>query len=508
MAGRDVTSVAAGTAPPGRSADVEAEELSGLVRRGVGWMMASQGAIQVMALLTSIVIAHFLSPRQVGLASEAVVFVSLTLTLGDMGVGSVIVQRARLSQLEISSLFWAGIGVGLALTLLGVAVSPLVADLYGEPKVEPLFAVMALTFVITAPGIVQGALMTKELRFRSLELRTIAATVTSCTTGIALAALGAGPWAIVTQTILMAGTSTLLLWRSSPWRPALRCSLTALREFREYAGHILGARLVGWANNNLDNLMVGRFLGASLLGAYSLAFSVALTPVNRVAGPVTQVFFPAFSQMREPDRIAPVWLRATRILAFVVVPVLAGLIVVAPDLVEVVFGRRWRHAAPVMQLLAGVALLQTLSALNDPILQALAQTRLLLRIRTAVSATTLVTFGIGTIWGINGAATGYLAACLVLHPIYILLTTRTVGISLLAWLRSVSRVGLVGAVMVGVLLAVRHLYVAHAVPALIRLLTLMLIGGLVYAALIVVFVPPIVGEIQAVMRRRRRVAAA
>ena len=45
------------------------------VQRGVGWTIASQGAMQVMALATSVVIARFMSPHDVGLASEAIVFV-------------------------------------------------------------------------------------------------------------------------------------------------------------------------------------------------------------------------------------------------------------------------------------------------------------------------------------------------------------------------------------------------------------------------------------------------
>ena len=465
--------------------------------------MASSSSTVLMALLTSVAIAHFMTPRSVGLANEAVVFVTLTLTLGDMGVGAVIVQREQLSEVEISSLFWAGVGVGAGLTLLGVSISPLIAGLYGEPRVGGLFAALSLTFLVTGPGIVQAAILSRELRFRSLELRTIIAIVTSCTTAIVLAALGAGPWAIVVQTIVMAAMSTALVWRASPWRPMRRFSASVLREFRAYASHILGARLVGWANSNLDNLIVGRFLGAGALGAYSLAFAVALIPVNRIAAPITAVFFPAFSQIRDPEAIAAVWLRATRILAFVAVPVLAGLIVSAPELVRVVFGDRWRNAAPVMQLLAGVGMWQTLTALNDAILQAVAQTRLLLRVRTAVSVLTLVGFGVGTFWGIDGAAAGYLITCAILHPVYVQLTARAIGSSLKMWLQSVVGVSLAGGVMAVVLLAADHIYAANGVPAVVRLLTLIVIGALVYSALILVFVPSIVEEIQQVVRRRR-----
>jgi O-antigen/teichoic acid export membrane protein len=493
------TAVSGGGTGPAAPVD----ELPGLVRRGVGWTMASQGAMQVMALLTSIVVARFLSPHQVGLASEAVVFVSLTLVVADFGFGAVVVQREQLSEVEVSTLFWAVCGIGLILTLFGVAISGLIADLYNEHEVQPLFAVMAITFLVTAPGIIQGALLTRELRFRNLELRTIVATVTSCTTAIVLAALGAGPWAIVAQTIAMAGISTALLWRSSPWRPRFVFSFAYLRDVREYAGHVLGSKLVIWANQNVDNLLVGRFLGAAPLGAYSLAFAVALTPVNRIAMPVTQVFFPAFSRMREKERIAEVWLRSTRILAVVVVPAMLGLVIVGPDFVRAVFGYKWRHAGPVMQLLAAVALLQTLTSLNDVILAAIEETRLLFRFRTVVSVLTLVGFAAGLPWGITGASAGYLIACLVLHPLYVWLTVRALGITLATWVHSVLRVFVAGALMLGVILGLRILMVHIHNPVGVRLLVTVVAGAIVYGYAVAWLVPEIPAEVREMLARRR-----
>jgi O-antigen/teichoic acid export membrane protein len=485
------------------TSDAAVEELPGLVRRGVGWTMASQGAMQTMALLTSIVVARFLSPHQVGLASEAVVFVSLTLVVGDFGFGAVIVQRQRVSEDEVSTLFWAVCLLGLILTAFGIAISGAVADLYGEPEVQRLFAVMAITFAVTAPGIVQGALLTRELRFRNLELRTIAATVTSCTTAIVLAALGAGPWAIVAQTITMAAVSTLLLWRSSPWRPRLVFSVSYLRDVREYAGHVLGSKLVIWANANVDNLLVGRFLGAAPLGAYSLAFAVALTPVNRIAMPITQVFFPAFSRMREKGQIADVWLRSTRILAFVVVPSMLGLVVVGPDFVRAVFGHKWVHAGPVMQVLAAVALFQTLTSLNDVILAAINETRLLFWFRTTVSVVTLAAFAAGLPWGITGAATGYLIACAVLHPAYVWLTVRALGITVRAWIQSVFRVFVAGGAMCLVLVGLRVAMVHYGTPVGVRLAALVVWGAVLYLAVAVRLMPDVRVEVSEALARRR-----
>jgi PST family polysaccharide transporter len=466
-------------------------------------MIASQGATQVLALITSVVVARFLAPRRVGLAAEAVVFVELALVAVDFGFATVIVQRPALSEEDKSTAFWAGMALGVGMTVLGVGLSWPIAALYHEHLVQSLLAVMSLTFLFTAPGIVQGALLTRELRFRSLELRTIAATTASCIMAMALAALGAGPWAIVAQVLTISFVSTALLWRSSSWRPRLIFSLPSLRGMARYTSHVFGSRTLLWANENMDNFLVGRFLGAASLGAYSLAFSIAIAPVKRLASPVSHVFFPAFSRMRNLESIREAWLRAVCMLALVLVPPVFGVIVVAPDFVRVVFGPKWHAAAPALQLLAPVGLLLSLMEFNDGILKALAQTHLLFRMSAAISILSVCAFASGLNWGIRGVATAYLLVSLVIQPTYLWLTARAVGISPWAWLRSIAGVVQAGAMMVALLLVARALLVQAEVSAAGRLACLVALGPISYCALVLWRAPEVKPELRSLLARIR-----
>ena len=105
------------------------EQLSGQIVRGVGWMLAAQGATLAFGFVTSIVVARLLSPRNVGLATEAIVFVALALVLVDFGLGAAIVQRPSLSEDDKSTIFWAGMALGVGLTLAGIGLSwPIIAS--------------------------------------------------------------------------------------------------------------------------------------------------------------------------------------------------------------------------------------------------------------------------------------------------------------------------------------------------------------------------------------------
>jgi O-antigen/teichoic acid export membrane protein len=472
------------------------------VLRGVGWMMANQATGQVVAFITSIAIARLLMPHEVGEASEAIVFGSLALTIGDFGVATVIVQRPMLTEEDKATAFWVAMGLGVALTLLGVGLSWPISLLYGQPEVQPLFAVLSLNFLFTAPGIVPGALITRDLKFRALEVRTMIAVGASCVTSITLAALGFGPWAIIVGALVIAGVSTILLWRSTSWRPSWRFSRASLLEMREFAGHTVGSQMLTWAQSNLDNLLIGGVIGAAAVGAYSIAFAAALTPLNRIAAPITQVFFPAFSRMEDPRRIAAVWLRALRLIAFVVVPLMLGLVVISKDFVLTVFGHKWHAAVVPMQLLAPIGLMQALTALSQGIFQSIGNGRLLWRSTAAVSAISVAAFAVGLPGGISGVALAYLVASLIMQPGLMVITARAIDVPLRDVAGSLSGVLQAGLGMMAIVFGAREGLIALDVPTGARLAALIVVGALAYVPLVLWRAPAVRAELTDVARRR------
>ena len=466
--------------------------------------MTSQVFTQVVAVATSVVVARFLGPREVGLAAEALVFATLALVIVDFGFGSAIVQRPNLSEEDRSTAFWAGALLGTALTLLGVGLSWPIANIYGEPRVQALFAVLSLSFLFTAPAIVQGALLSRELDFRSLEVRTIIATATSSATGMALAVLGFGAWAIVAQTLVLTGVGSALLWRASSWRPRFIFSIASLRGMARYTSHVFGSKALTWGTINVDNFLIGRFVGATPLGAYTLAFSVMITPVNRIARPLLNVFFPAFSRMREREPIARAWLRATRMVALVVVPAMFGVIVIAPEFVTAVFGHKWHAAIAVMQILAPVGLLQALTTMNAGVLQALDLTRPLFRFTLLLSVATVGAFAAGLPWGIEGVATAYLVVTVPLQLTFVALTARAVGISPWNWLSAIAKILQAGAVMLLGVLGARELLLGTRLPVGAQLIALVAIGAAIYVPLVAWREPQVRGELRGLRERLRR----
>lgn len=487
----------------------EQADLRGRVARSVGWTLAAQATTQVLALTTSIVVARLLGPFDVGIAAMALVFGTLAVIVADFGLGAAIIQRPELTEADRSTAFWASVAIGVALALSGVALSWPIAELYGEPRVQPLFAVLSIAFLFTALGVVQGALLVRDLRFRSLQIRTIVATFASCATAIALAAAGAGPWAVIAQDLVITGVSTALLWRASTWRPQATFSFERLRDMAGYSTRVFATQALTWANVTVDNLLIGRYLGPAPLGSYTIAYSLMTTPLKRIATPLTGVFFPAFSAMRDRDRIAVVWLRATRMLAAVVVPVTLGMIPAAPALVAAVFGPEWTQSIPLIQILAAVGLVTSLVALNDGVLAALARTRLLFRYWLAFSTTSIAAFALALELGggVEGVAWAVLAVTLALHPVFVVLTARALEVSALAWVRSVAGVLEAGLVMMAAVFALRDLALPDDLAPGLELGVLVAVGAAVYLPMVLWRAPEVMAEVRALRERRSRAGA-
>lgn len=473
------------------------------VMRGLGWKAVSLVTLQLSRLVVALILARLLAPRDFGLAGMVLVFSALVFIFADLGLGSALVQRAHITQADRSTVFWTTLGIGALLTLVGVAVSGLIADFYGEPTVAALFVGLSLNFVIVGVGATHTALLNRSMRFKGLELLKVAATLIGAVVGIWAAVAGHGAWAIIGQLLAIEVVFAIAVWWLCPWRPSFTYSRASLRSLGVFGGNVLGTQLLFFANRNADNLLIGRFLGPASLGTYVLSYNVMLAPFNQIAGPLQEVLYPALSRVQDDARrIASVWLRVNRLVGALAIPALAGLAVLAPDFVPVVLGDQWQEAIPVIQILTWVGALQALQRLNSSILQARNRTGTLLRFAFVGTLATLVAFVAGLHWGIVGIAAGYAISSTFVESAYTWLTARAMGISPLVLVRALAGVAQATLAMVAVLLPARALLVRAETAVAPRLIVLVVLGALVYLALVSWRAPALRDEVRDLLRRR------
>jgi O-antigen/teichoic acid export membrane protein len=471
---------------------------------GVAWKAGSQITLQISRMVVALILARLLAPHDWGLAAMVMVVSGFVVVFTDSALATALIQRRKLFDEDKSTVFWLSGAIGLVLAVGGIALSGPLASFYREPKVQPMFIALSIGFLVTALGAPQAALLAREMQFRRLELRQIAATIVGAVTGITVALQGYGAWAIVGQALAEASASTVLLWYLTPWRPSLVVSGASIRRLGGFAGNVFGENLLYQIGRNLPGVVIGRVLGAAALGAFVLATNVILVPFSRIAGPLQQVFFPAFTRMRDDrERMADIWIRASRLVGVISFPALVGLVIVASDFVDVVLGSRWASATPVIQIMACVGLLTSLQTLNGEVLFALDRAGTFLRFTILWFVGTTAALAVGLHWGIVGVAACYAFASLLLEPIRAYITTSALGISLWRFVGSFSGVAQATAVMAACLLALRAALVAAETPAAVRLAVLVAAGVAVYVVACLWRAPEVAGEIRKVRRRTK-----
>lgn len=460
----------------------EPSSLGARVRTALAWKAASQTTTQISRVASMVILARLLTPSDFGLAGMVLIFSELIQVFADIGFSASLIQFKTVSEEDVSTAFWTGLGVATVLFGAAFAAAPAVAAFYHRPQLRWMFVAVASGFVTEALIVTQASLLFRRMEFRAIETRLILATLFSAAAGICAATAGLGAWSLILQVNVFAATSVAAIWVLSPWKPRFLFSWASLKRMMGFSGNVFVSRFLFWGDRNVDSLLVGRFLGSTALGIYSLGYSVILVPFRRLVRPLQNVTTPTLASLQDDlPRMRKIWLRSLRVTSSILFPALAGLIVVCPDFVPVVFGHRWSATVPVMQILAWVALIQSLSVFGGGVYQARYRTGLGLRMAAFGFGLDLVAFIVGLHWGVRGVAAGYaLTNTLVIVPLTLFVVTRLLDASpriVVTELRGVLEATLV---MAGSVFALRRLLEIEGFGPAARLGILVVAGAVVY----------------------------
>lgn len=285
--------------------------------------------------------ARLLSPTDFGLLAMASVFTGIVYFVLDLGLKSSLIQRQTLEEKLISSVFWINVFVGLVMTVVGVVFSWSIAGFYNNPLLQPVVVALSCNFLIFSLGITQEALLNRQMDFRSLELRTLLGQFIGTVCSIVMAFWGFGVWSLVARISITTIVGTTLMWFVTNWRPKWWFRWADVRELIGFGSDVLTSNLLAYFGRNADNFLIGKFISATALGYYTMAYNLMMFPVLRFAQVLSSVLFPALSRLQDDvEKIKSSWFRATRLIGAVTTPLMLGLIALAPQFVGVVYGEK------------------------------------------------------------------------------------------------------------------------------------------------------------------------
>lgn len=337
--------------------------------------------MQGIAFVVMIIMARILTPEDYGLVGMVTIFIAVSQSLVDSGFSQALIRKQDRSETDNSTVFFFNIAVGLVLYLILFLCAPLIARFYDQPLLTPLTRLISLSVLINSFVVVQRALLTVKIDFKTQAKASLAAAIIAGAVGITMAYTGFGVWAIVWYQLVNLAVNVGLLWVFSKWRPRLLYSWASFRELFSFGSKLALSGIIDTLYNNIYLIVIGKVFKASDLGYYTRASQFAQFPSSNLSAIMQRVTFPVLCTIQDDDdRLRSVYRRFLRLSAFVVFPLMCGLAGVSYPFIRLILGEKWLFSAGLLQIICLCMMWYPVHAINLNLLQVKGRSDLFLRL--------------------------------------------------------------------------------------------------------------------------------
>lgn len=349
--------------------------------KGVLWSSLERFSVQGILFVVMIIMARMLTPNDYGLVGMLAVFIAVSQSLVDSGFSQALIRKQDRTETDNSTIFYFNIIVGFILYGLLFTLAPFIADFYNEPQLIAITRVIGLSVLFNSLVVVQRALLTIKIDFKTQAKAALTAAIISGVLGIWMAASGYGVWSIVVQQLANLGINTLLLWILSHWRPSLTYSWKSFNELFGFGSKLMVSGLIETIYRNIYLIVIGRIFSAADLGYYTRAHQFTDFPSSNVSGIIQRVTYPILCSIQnENERLSDVYRRFLRLSAFIVFPLMMGLAAVAEPLVLVLLKEQWLFAATLISIICFSMMWYPIHSINLNLLQVKGRSDLFLKL--------------------------------------------------------------------------------------------------------------------------------
>ena len=423
--------------------------------KGTLWGAIERFSGQGVQFLVLIVMARMLTPKDYGLVGILAVFVNIAQTLIDSGFSQALIRKQDRNEKDYATTFFFNIVVGLFVYILFYIISPFVSDFYNEPELKPLMRVLSFVVIINSFSVVQIALYTARVDFKTQSKATILAAITSGVVGIYSAYIGLNTWSLVYQQVSYAIVNTLLLWLYSKWKPIWSFSQKSFNDLFSFGSKILIGGLINTIYNNIYQLVIGKVFNTSILGYYTRGSHFAQFPSQNISGILQRVTYPILCELQgDTERLVNVYRKFIRVSTLIIFPIMMVLAGISRPMIMVVLGEKWSYAATLLCIICFSSMWYPIHHLNVNVLQAIGRSDLTLKIEVVKKIVGIIIL-IGTIpLGIEAICYGGILSsiiCLVINSYYV---GKLLGVGFVRQMCDVTPILLISLVTFAILLVI------------------------------------------------------
>lgn len=357
------------------------DDLKQNAQTAVKWSAVLTFGNQCVGFLISVLLARLLTPADYGLVGTITIFMEISGIFVTSGLSMALVRKIDRTQTDLSTVFHYNTAASLLIYLVLYASAPAIAAYFNEPLLKEITRVSGLTLITGALGTVHGSLLYANMEFKKQTIFSIPIFIICGISGILMAYMGFGVWALVFQGLLSSLLTTLALWFFVPWKPSWEFSWESFHETFGFGCKLMISSLLHCCYRNAYQFVIAKRFSATDLGYYTRANTMANLPMSSLHSIISRVTYPLMSQIQDnPEQLRHVFRRTLRMMAYIILPCMFLLVLTASPLVSALLTDKWLPCVPFLQILSISFAFTPMNSLNLSLLQAKGRSDLFLRL--------------------------------------------------------------------------------------------------------------------------------
>lgn len=453
---------------------------------GLFWATVQQIGTQSIGVVISVVLARLLSPTDFGLMGMIYIFIAVSTTLINSGMGQSLIRMAKPENEDYSTVFHINILFAVIIYAALFLSAPLIAGFYGEEILKNIIRVYGLVFVFDALSSVQNTIIIRRMHFKKQLRLSLPSLALSGALGVVLAASGYGVWSLVWSGVAKSALYALQIWIYSDWRPMAVLDMGKFRYHFRFGIRLTMSELLNNVSNSIYPFVTGKFFAPAQTGYLTQASTVKQFPISTILGPINKVAYPSLANLQSDKiRLRRAFAKMERLTLAVLTPAMVFGIVLAEPILVFLLSERWIAAAPYLQIVCLAGIISIAGTYNGLILRIQGRSGTILGINVCHKIFMLLAIAAAIPFGIYALIWSQVAVSLAYYIPSSIIACRAIGYSFRKLLSGSIRILTIGAVTAAAVWAVRMAVAANT--NLIQLLICIPAGLLVYAALIYIF---------------------
>lgn len=444
---------------------------------GVIWSTIERFSNQIVQFFVQIIIARLLFPSDYGMIGMLAIFMALAQTFTDGGFGNALIQKKDRNNIDFSTVFYFNISIGILLSIVFFAFSGIISDFYNMPELKLIIQVMSINLIILSFQVVHKAILTINIDFKTQAKASLSSVIIAGITGIVMAYLGCGVWALVAQFTIINIIQTILLWYFEKWRPLRIFSKKSFKGLFKFGSKILAANLIHTIYLNLYTLVIGKRFSATDLGYYSRADQFAQFPSSNITGILWRVTYPVMSSIQnEDEKLKNVYRQYIRLSAFIIFPLMIGFAAIAEPFIIFILTEKWRGVIPILQIISICYMFYPLNAINQNLMQVKGRSDLFLRLEIVKKIIGIILLFISLPFGIYYVCFSLVVYALINLAINTYFTSKLIRFNIPQQIKDLVRILFASLAMGAIVYLVNYIEISY----ILKLILGIIVGAITY----------------------------